>query len=228
MAHLLLYLRGEHNVVQAVVFDFDGVLVDSVHVKTEAFATLYAPYGNDVVQRVVAHHREHGGISRFEKFRLYHAQFLGIELLDAEVENLARQFSQLVEEHVIAAPYVDGAREVLEEYYPLVPLFVASGTPHIELQRIVAQRGMAHYFQAVFGSPTQKAEIIHSILGTYGFVAHEVLMVGDAMTDYHAAKATGLQFVGRLNDEHGAFPLGTTVIPTLCELPQYIDAGEDR
>lgn len=212
--------------IQAVVFDFDGVLVESVNVKTEAFAALYAPYGSDVVECVVAHHREHGGVSRFEKFRLYHAQFLGRELTDAELEQLAAQFSQLVEERVVAAPYVEGAREVLEKYYPLVPLFVASGTPHTELQRIVLQRGMAHYFQGVFGSPTPKAEIIYGILDNYGLIAREVLMVGDAMTDYDAAKEAGLQFVGRLNDEHGMFPIGTTVVQTLCELPQYIDVGE--
>lgn len=226
MAHLLPSLRGESNVVQAVVFDFDGVLVESVNVKTEAFAALYAPYGEDVVQRVVAHHCEHGGVSRFEKFKLYHAQFLGVELSDSDVEKLAEQFSQLVEQRVTAAPYVEGAREVLEQYYPYIPLFVASGTPQTELQRIVQQRGMARYFQGVFGSPTRKPDIIRSILNEYGLVAQHVLMVGDAMTDYDAAQETGLQFVGRLNDEHGAFPPGTTAIPTLRELPQYIGAVE--
>lgn len=29
----------------AIVFDFDGVLVESVDVKTQAFATLYSEYG---------------------------------------------------------------------------------------------------------------------------------------------------------------------------------------
>ena len=61
----------------AVVFDFDGVLVESVDVKTDAFAALYRPYGSDIVEKVVAWHMAHGGVMRFEKFRHFHRVFLG-------------------------------------------------------------------------------------------------------------------------------------------------------
>lgn len=208
---------------EAIIFDFDGVIVESVNVKTEAFAALYEPYGEDIVQQVVAHHREHGGVSRYEKFRHYHGEFLGIELSEKEVEELAQRFSALAEERVITAPYVPGALDVLERYSSLLPLFVASGTPETELLRIVEKRGLAHFFQGVYGSPARKADIIQWVLDEHGFTAATTLMVGDAMTDYLAAKETGLQFVGRLNDEHGGFPDGTVVMTTLLELPAYIE-----
>lgn len=212
--------------VQAVVFDFDGVIVESVNVKTEAFAALYEPYGEEIVRQVMEHHREHGGVSRFEKFRHYHGEFLGMQLHENDVDELARRFSDIVEERVIAAPYVEGAPEVLERFYALVPLFVASGTPETELVRIVEKRDLCRFFQGVYGSPKRKADIIRSILDRYGLTAADTLMVGDAMTDYLAAKETGLRFVGRLNDAHGGFPDDVPVIPTLHELPAYIeDAG---
>jgi phosphoglycolate phosphatase-like HAD superfamily hydrolase len=207
----------------AVIFDFDGVLVESVNVKTEAFAALYGEYGEDVVRQVVEHHREHGGVSRYEKFRHYHSTFLGIELSEDEVEELAQRFSSLAEERVNAAPYVEGALEVLERYYPSIPLFVASGTPETELLRIVEKRGMHKFFRGVYGSPMRKADIIRRILNEHGFSAAKSIMVGDAMTDYLAAKETDVQFVGRLNDEHGGFPEGVIVMPTLRELPAYIE-----
>jgi beta-phosphoglucomutase-like phosphatase (HAD superfamily) len=31
---------------QAIFFDFDGVILDSVHVKTEAFAAMFRKYGS--------------------------------------------------------------------------------------------------------------------------------------------------------------------------------------
>ncbi|MCX5934210.1 MAG: hypothetical protein NTU99_05390, partial [Pseudanabaena sp. LacPavin_0818_WC45_MAG_42_6] len=49
----------------AIVFDFDGVLVESVDVKTQAFGTLYAEYGDLIVEQVKAYHLLHGGVSRF-------------------------------------------------------------------------------------------------------------------------------------------------------------------
>ena len=54
--------------IKAIIFDFDGVIAESVNVKTEAFASLYEPYGKDVVNKVEQHHLANGGVSRFEKF----------------------------------------------------------------------------------------------------------------------------------------------------------------
>src|SRR5687768_6679568 len=48
--------RAEVRRFDAVVLDFDGVLVESVDVKTRAFARLYSRYGSDVEAEVVAYH----------------------------------------------------------------------------------------------------------------------------------------------------------------------------
>ena len=56
---------------EAFFFDFDGVLADSVEVKTRAFARLFESYGPEVVARVVAHHRYHGGMTRIEKIKQF-------------------------------------------------------------------------------------------------------------------------------------------------------------
>ena len=58
--------------LKGIIFDFDGVIADSVQVKTDAFAALYKPYGPDIVKKVVEHHEANGGMSHFEKIRLYH------------------------------------------------------------------------------------------------------------------------------------------------------------
>lgn len=215
--------------VQAVIFDFDGVLVESVNVKTEAFGALYEPYGRDVVDRVIAHHLEHGGVSRMEKFRHYHSAFLGCELGDDDLNGLCDRFSELVELRVVAAPFVEGARELLDDLHGVLPMYIASGTPEIELKRIVEQRGMAAYFRGVYGSPRAKSDCIRTVLETGGFHAQDVLMVGDAMTDYHAACDTGVRFIGRI-DTAGAnpFPADIPVVTTLHELRPYLTSPEGR
>ena len=56
---------------QVIFWDFDGVIKDSVQVKSLAFQKIFSEYGFDVVNRVRRHHERNGGMSRFEKFPLY-------------------------------------------------------------------------------------------------------------------------------------------------------------
>ena len=206
----------------AVILDFDGVIVESVDVKTQAFAALYAPYGPGVVAQVVSYHLDHGGISRFEKFRHFHREFLGKTLSPAEEVSLGARFSALVEDAVVAAPWVPGAREFLDEHHVRLPLFVASGTPEPELVRIATRRAMRHYFVSMHGSPATKAGNIQLVLQRHGYFPGRVLMVGDARSDYDGAAATGLRFIGRVTDGGNPFPPATVTVPDLVALPALL------
>lgn len=210
----------------AIVFDFDGVLVESVDVKTRAFAALYEPYGPEVVQLVVAWHLAQGGVSRYEKFRHFHDAFLGRALAPAEEVELGERFSALVEEAVIAAAWVPGAREFLEGWHARLPLFVASGTPEEELLRIVARRGMARFFAGVAGAPRKKGAILRDFLGRSGVAPARVLMVGDAMTDFDGATEAGVSFLGIAPAGANSFPAGVPVLPDLTGLAGFLTAAQ--
>ena len=202
----------------AIVFDFDGVLVESVDVKTRAFAALYAEYGADIERQVVAHHLAHSGISRYVKFRHYHEDLLGLGYNESIGRDLSDRFSRLVVDAVVAAPYVEGAREFLDAYHRRLPLFVASGTPEEELREIVSRRGMQDYFRAVCGSPATKAEILRNIGRTSGLAPERLLMVGDAAADFEGAHEAGTAFIGRVGPESTVFPIDVTTIGNLSEL----------
>ena len=58
--------------IKGIIFDFDGVIAESVHIKSSAFSDLYKSYGEDIVKRVVKHHEANGGMSRYKKIRYYH------------------------------------------------------------------------------------------------------------------------------------------------------------
>ena len=98
---------------QIIFFDFDGVLVESVEIKNHAFRDLYVEHGADVVKKVLAHHMEHGGISRVVKIRHCHLELFCIDQADEGLSKLAAQFAEAVEELVSACPAVKGAIEML-------------------------------------------------------------------------------------------------------------------
>jgi len=208
---------------KAIVFDFDGVLVDSVDVKTQAFEHLYESYGEAVKRAVMDYHLAHGGISRNEKFRYFHRVFLRRELSQDEELYLARRFSVLVEDAVVAAPWVAGAHEFLEAYCARLPLFIASGTPEDELKRIVRKRGMAGYFCDVKGAPAPKSKLLTGFATELGTPRSELLMIGDSMTDYDAASDVGASFIGRVPPGLASpFPAEVLTMPDLSMLAECV------
>jgi len=73
------------------------------------------------------------------------------------LEALGREFNQLAIEGVLAAPFIDGALETLEQLKKqCIPAFVVSGTPDEEIKVIAKKRNIALYFLEVHGSPRKK------------------------------------------------------------------------
>lgn len=185
------------NKIKAIIFDFDGVIAESVNVKTDAFAEMYRPYGQDVVNKVVSHHTANGGVSRFEKFKIYHSEYLGKQITEDDVQVLAGEFSNLVLNKVVSAPYVKGADEFIKNNYKKYKFFISTGTPESEMIEILKRRGLSKFFIEVKGSPVQKGVHVKDILNKYNFSKDEVAFVGDAVTDRDAAKNNEIIFIGR-------------------------------
>jgi len=193
---------------QSIIFDFDGVLVESGDIKTQAFTELYQSYGNTVVNEVVRYHNLNGGLSRYEKFRYFQQHLLNMPpLTKDEEQELDRHFSRLVVEAVIDSDPVPGANELVHKESTRMPLFIASGTPEIELNTIVTRRGLMPYFTEVRGSPKLKQDLIAEILSTHDLTPTRVLMIGDALIDYQSARANNIIFLGRVRSgDNNPFP----------------------
>lgn len=190
-----------------ILFDFDGVLAASMNVKTEAFKTLFERFGDDVVQKVVKHHIENGGISRYEKIKYYYSEFLGENITQDEVDEIAEEFSRLVVAKVINASWIKGAKEFLEKYYKKMDFYVVSGTPQKELELIIQKRNMEKYFIEVCGTPDTKPEIAKRIIKENNCDKNRVLFIGDSLSDYRAAKIVDIPFLGVVStDAKSPFP----------------------
>ena len=208
-------LRG----VKVVVFDFDGVLLDSADIKTDAFGRLFTGEDPGDASKILDYHKANAGMSRYEKFRWAYREILKRPLSEKEETVLGDRFNEMVEGRVAAAEWIAGAETFLLRNYSDTPLYVASGTPESELRRIVDNRDIGVYFKGIYGSPPKKKDILLRIAEEQGCSPAELVMVGDAPTDWKGAVSAKTRFIGVVpQGRPSPFPEGTTVLHDLTGL----------
>ena len=209
----------------AIFFDFDGVILDSVHVKTKSFATIFKKYGPEIERQVVDYHIAHGGISRFEKFRYFYENLLQQPITSKQLIKLGEKFSSLTFSGVVDSHFIDGALETLEFLKKKNILsFIVSGTPQTELKEIVKIKKISHYFAEIHGSPTTKYDIIQHLITQFKLENKRCLFIGDAMTDYDAALSVGIDFLGIVPPTtKSPFPNGTNHCTSLFFLQKMLN-----
>lgn len=179
-----------------ILFDFDGVIVDSVPLKTEAFVALYPEATPEQHDYIRSYQLRHGGVSRVHKIAHYEEFLYGEAPTQAYVTERTGEYARLVEDAVVGCAYLTGATDFLEEQATRLSLYLVSGTPTDELRRIAARRGIAGWFKDVIGSPPDKYTTFSAILRAEDAGPEEALAVGDSITEYDAAQALGIPFVG--------------------------------
>lgn len=187
--------------INAVIFDFDGVICESDKLKTRAYYNLYLPYGEEIARKAIEYHLNNAGVSRIKKIPYIHKNILHKDISDSELKEWVSRYSENVYSQVIDAPLSKGCIEFLQLHYKKINLFISSGTPQDEMRSIIDKKNLSYYFKEVYGSPDTKQEHIKRILINYNLKAENTIFVGDATTDRDAALQCGLIFVARITDD---------------------------
>jgi len=181
---------------QIVFWDFDGVIKDSVMVKSAGYEKLFLPFGEDVVKRVNKHHNVHGGISRYEKIPLY-LSWAGEPANPLQVQDFCDRFSDLVQQAVVDSPWVPGVCEYLSSHYADQCFVLITGTPQKEIEEILHALNITRYFRNVYGAPKAKTIMVKDVLERLSCPFEQALVIGDSGTDLEAAKNNNVAFLLR-------------------------------
>lgn len=205
---------------KAVIFDFDGVILDSANIKTVAFLELFKDFPEHQ-NAIKEYHIDNQGISRYNKFKWIYEELLGKPYNTKVKDRLGKAFSDLVLKKVIKAEAIPGAIDFLKTLKKeKIPAYVASGTPDKELQKIIEERKLTKYFKSLYGSNISKEEAIDRIAEKESAKYSEMLFIGDAITDYKAAHSRGVPFAAVYSEEMEGFWKGKGIeaIHNLMEL----------
>jgi phosphoglycolate phosphatase-like HAD superfamily hydrolase len=177
-------------------WDFDGVIKESVTIKTDAYVALFEPFGPQLAARVREHHECNGGMSRLEKIPLY-LRWSGAEPSTEQVDEYCAAFAHAVRQRVIDCPWVAGVREYLAQNHARQRCVLITATPQAEMIDILAALRIAAWFREVHGAPTSKAQAIAAVLQRWRCAPTEALVIGDSRSDYQAALTAGPDFLLR-------------------------------
>ena len=184
---------------KTIFWDFDGVIKDSVSVKSDAFEELFLPFGSDVAKKIRMHHEDNGGMSRYDKLPIY-LNLAGEKNSTDSISKYEKQFSKLVMNRVINSPWVEGVLEYIKTNYKAQKFFLITATPQKEIEEILKKLEISKYFKKVIGSPTNKKDALKIILSNENINLDDSIMIGDSCSDYEAAKENNVFFVFRKTD----------------------------
>jgi phosphoglycolate phosphatase-like HAD superfamily hydrolase len=179
---------------RTLVFDCDGVVLDSNRVKTDAFFQAALPYGEAAAQALVDYHVANGGISRYRKFEYLLQEIIGESESPEGMDGLLKRYAALVHDGLLGCRVAAGLAE-LRSALPSCNWLIASGGDQTELRQVFAARSLEHYFDGgIFGSPDAKVLILEREVSN-GNIQPPALFMGDSRYDHQCAVSAGLDFL---------------------------------
>ena len=216
------------RVIEAVVFDLDGVLIDSEPVWEEVRRGLVAAHGGhwapDAQRRLM-------GMSTQEWAR-YLSQDLGAGLPPEEVA--AQVIRQMAARYARDLPLMPGAVAAVRRMAARWPLGLASSSPPVLIQAVLAAASIAPLFAATVsteevahGKPAP--DVYLTVAERLGVPPAHAVAVEDSSNGLRSAAAAGLQVIAvphpRYPPDPDALALARLVLPSLAGLTADAVAG---
>ena len=184
---------------RVIIWDFDGTIKESLSVKSNAFKKLFVLHGKNITSRIVKHHNNNMGLSRYKKIPLYLSWIFNKDINNKLINEYYKKFSKLVTLSVINSKWVPGAKKLIQSNPYNQKFMLVTATPQKEIVKILQNLNIIDCFSQVFGSPLSKTEAIKLILKKNNLSKLDVLMIGDTEQDYQASKVNKISFLFKKN-----------------------------
>ncbi|MGO3182959.1 MAG: HAD family hydrolase [Aequorivita sp.] len=187
---------------RVILWDFDGVIMDSMPIRDSGFEQVLKEYPTEQVSRLLEFHQAQGGLSRYVKFRHFFEDLRGETVTDKQIQELANRFSKIMLENLINPKYlIEESLNYIKENYQNQNFHIVSGSDEKELNKICSGLNIDSYFKTIKGSPTPKNKLVADIIKKYEYKNKNVCLIGDSINDLEAAKVNNIAFYGFNNPD---------------------------
>ena len=184
-----------------IIFDFDGVILNSHLVKTNAFYYVFSKYGKKVGNSAVKLHLKNMGKARTYKFNLINKYLLNNSLKNKDLKIIEKVFKDHILKRIFKMEINKNLINFIENSKNK-NFYISTGTNQEEIKKICKKKRIFKSFSGIYGSPKTKITHINSIIKNNKINKKDVLFIGDSLSDYKAANACGINFVCKSNSEN--------------------------
>ena len=178
-----------------IIFDCDGVILNSNFQKIEAYRNTAISYGASKIQAedLVSYHVSLTGISRNIKFKYFLKEIMGEHVIDSSMKKLVDTLNIEVITLLKNCEVASGI-EKLKSHTKKSTWMVASGGDQEELRFLFKEKGIASFFEGgIYGSPSSKHQIVEEKMKDKNFLP--TLFLGDSLYDIQTAQKYKLDFI---------------------------------
>jgi phosphoglycolate phosphatase-like HAD superfamily hydrolase len=184
----------------AILWDFDGVIMDSMPIRDKGFELVLAAFPKMQVAELIKFHKENGGLSRYVKFRYFFEKIRKENITEKQLADLTSAFGELMRRELLNSQLlIEDSLSFIKSNYRNFRMHLVSGSDGEELKFICKSLRLDEYFQSIHGSPTPKNELVNSIIQSEDYDRNFVILVGDSINDFHAAEHNNVNFFGYNN-----------------------------
>jgi len=197
--------------IRCIVFDFDGTLVVSNHIKLQVFYEVthsHDPSGSTVTRIL----KQYPDKDRYGIFLEIGSELFAKNQIPkyqspkALATQWAEDYTFSCEQAIATCEEVPGTTETLRWISQQhIPIFINSRTPTTTLNRLVTLRSFDRYASKIYGAPATKSENLGQIQNLTQAQSQEILFVGDSEDDRKAALEVGCHFVGVIIGDENRF-----------------------
>ena len=186
---------------KVLIWDFDGVIVDSNNIRDNAFCYALNDFDKFKVNELLIYHRENGGLSRYAKFDWFFKKFSS-SVSEKYREHVLKRFSEYCLSRITDPQIL--RKEVMDVinflYKEKKLMYIASASSNEELNFAAKELKIAHFFNDILGSPRNKIESVKQIKDlNNSYPNSDFILVGDAINDLNAASQNNINFLGHNN-----------------------------
>ena len=185
---------------QVLLWDFDGVIMDSNPIRTQGFEEVLKGYPQQQVDELMIFHKQNGGLPRYDKFRYFFEKIRGEQVNEQLIASLSARFSEIMLNKLMdSSLLIPDSVAFIKANYKKFIMHIVSGSDQTELRSVCAYLGLTQYFVSIVGSPVLKPQLVKQLLHGYGYKTGNVALIGDSVNDHDAAVSNNIDFYGYNN-----------------------------
>ena len=185
---------------EVIIWDFDGVIIDSDEIRTNSFKETFKEFGKRNVDKLIEYHKLNGGLSRYDKVDFFFKKIINQNISNSEFISRVNLYSKFCLEGLCdKSLLINDSLDFIKVNYKNYFFHIASASDEMELRNICKELDISHFFRTINGSPTTKVNNVKDILKKNNYSRHKCCLIGDSNNDMDAANINGITFIGYNN-----------------------------